>query len=87
MSDEPGEAGHPPPPGYEHAFAIVRVDFFNDTLLTLANFIEYPRARVVKVLWDQQKAQQEAKRLNELNSAKGAVYFTSITRVERRHGP
>lgn len=58
------------------AFAIVRID------ADLQN--DEDRFTVTRVVWDQASAESEVRRLNELNSGKGARYIWQATRAERR---
>ncbi len=60
---------------YNHVFAIVRVDTFQE---------EAPleeKIAITKVVSTQEAAEQEVKRLNELNGPKGCLYFWQITRM------
>ncbi len=62
---------------YRQAFAIVRVDGFQDDTVTLPNKI-----RVTKVVFDQITASVEVDRLNQINGGKGATYFSQATHLE-----
>ncbi len=64
---------------YDHAFAIIRVDLFCES-----DTPPEQKITVVKVVWDQQRAEEETERLNRLNGAKGAQYFWQVARLERR---
>lgn len=61
----------------QHAFAIIRFETDSDE----HSPIEF-RVRVTKVVADPHFAEQEVRRLNELNRDKGAYYFSQITRLE-----
>ncbi len=69
-------------PVLDHAYAIVRVDLFQDDDVPWTT-----RVTVKKVLWDQKVAEEEVRRLNDVNSTKGCVYFWQTTRVEKRPAP
>jgi hypothetical protein len=69
---------------YDHAFAVVRANFFDDPSLTPADLVGLHRITVIRVVWSQRKAQEEVQRLNELNGDKGCVYFSCVTRIEPR---
>jgi hypothetical protein len=58
------------------AFAIVRID------AGVASDEE--RFTVTRIVWDQDLAESEVARLNDLNSDKGARNFWQATRAERR---
>jgi len=60
----------------EPAFAIVRVDLEVED--------DESRFTVTGVAWDQDFAESEVARLNDLNGDKGARYFWQATRVQRR---
>ncbi len=64
---------------YDHVFAIVRVDSFYKIEVSPETAIT-----VQKVVWDQETAEAEAARLNDLNKDKGCMYFWTITRLERK---
>lgn len=72
----------PPKPGYEHAYAIVRIDFYDQPTVSRSNMQQ--RVTVKRVVWDAETARQEVERLNRVNSNKGCVYFSQVTRVEKR---
>ena len=63
---------------YDHVFAIVRCDTYRA--------VAEPQTAIVitKVVWDEEVAQAEVDRLNELNQEKNCVYFWQITRLERQ---
>jgi hypothetical protein len=63
---------------FDHAFAIIRVD--TDSVSSDPS----QSISAVKVLWNQDAAEREAQRLNELNRAKSALYFWQLTRIEKR---
>ena len=65
---------------YDHAFAILRIDFTEDR-----DFISPDHITVKKVVWSEKIAQQEVNRLNELNADKGCQYFYQLTRIERKN--
>jgi len=58
------------------AFAIVRIDHFLGDV-PLANKIT-----VKEILFDWAKAEEEVRRLNQLNHDKGCEYFAQHTRLE-----
>jgi hypothetical protein len=60
----------------EPAFAIVRIDLDVED--------DESRFTVTGVVWDQDFAESEVARLNDLNSDKGARYFWQATRAQRR---
>jgi len=62
---------------YEHLYAVVRyaIDADETTPIDLRFFI-------VKVVADRQYADEEAKRLSDLNKEKGYYYFVQIARYE-----
>ena len=64
---------------YDHVFAIVRVDTYDELEVPLENAVI-----VKKVVWTQYDAEAEVERLNRLNKDKGCVYFWQVTRLERR---
>jgi hypothetical protein len=66
---------------YEQAFAIVRLDLFQE-----ADIRSEPEVIVTvkKVVWAREVAESEVSRLNRLNEAKGGMYFWTFTRVEQR---
>jgi hypothetical protein len=69
---------------YDHVYAIVRFDsYMGDYLPDEPNMA----ITVTKVLWSEEAANAEARRLNQLNGAKGAVYFVALTRLQRRAAP
>ncbi len=59
------------------AYAIVRVDEFQETDVSLQNKIT-----VKKVVWNEGLARHETDRLNKLNKDKGCIYFWQVTRVD-----
>lgn len=61
-----------------HAYAIVRYEMERDETTTP----EF-RVTVKKIVFDPNYADAEVKRLNELNQAKGAYYFSQVTRIEQ----
>jgi hypothetical protein len=66
---------------HEQAFAIVRLDLFQE-----ADIRSEPEVIVTvkKVVWAREVAESEVSRLNRLNEVKGAMYFWTFTRVEQR---
>ncbi len=60
----------------EQAFAIFRIDAFQDT--------DDTRYTVKRVVWEQDQAESEVERLNQLNGDKGCRYGWQVTRVDRR---
>ncbi len=66
---------------HEQAFAVVRLDLFQE-----ADLRSEPEVIVVvkEVVWDRQLAEAEVARLNRLNADKGVTYFWTFTRVEGR---
>ena len=74
---------------FDHAFAIVRLDTGHDPSMTWGDILtdeqSYSHLVTIKeVVWDAGVAEAEVKRLNQLNSAKGSVYFFQVTRIQRR---
>ena len=63
---------------YDYVLAIVRADFFHDHLTAPETAMT-----VKQVVWDQEVAEAEVGRLNQLNRDKGARCFWQITRLER----
>jgi hypothetical protein len=61
--------------GYEVAYAIVREDVFASDAKVVT---------VKSVVWEPEKAVKEVIRLNKLNSAKGAHYYATPTRVQKK---
>ncbi len=60
----------------EPAYAIVRVDHDSPT--------DEERFTVRRIVWDEQLAESEVRRLSEVNADKGCAYFWQYTRVDRR---
>jgi hypothetical protein len=60
------------------AYAIVRVDTYQPADVEWRN-----RITVKRILWDLDAAEAEVSRLNELNGAKGCIYFWQATRVDQ----
>lgn len=60
---------------FEPAYAIIRVDLYK-TSESWEN-----RITVKCIMWDLGVAEQEVKRLSELNEEKGCYYFYQYTRV------
>ena len=63
---------------YVHVFAIVRLDTFQEPDTFPEDVVT-----VKKIVWDQVSATQEVERLNKLNGAKGCLYFSQRTRLEK----
>lgn len=63
---------------YDHVFAIIRVDLYQD--LTSS-----PEAgiTVTKVVLTEESAQRETARLNQLKTGRSVRYFWQVTRLER----
>jgi hypothetical protein len=70
---------HKPNAKHDHVFAIVRIDTFHD-----ASVPPEVAVTVKNVVWTQEDAEREVARLNRLNASKGSVYFSKMTRLERR---
>lgn len=62
---------------YQHIYAIIRYETDADECSPIDL-----RITVKKVVVDPHFADQEVKRLNELNKDKGAYYFSQVTRFE-----
>lgn len=62
-----------------HVFAIIRVETSGD------HSWEH-RVTVTKIVKDEERANQEVERLNELNAEKGCLYFSQVTRMEPDDG-
>lgn len=62
--------------GVDSAYAVVRVDHDAPT--------DEERFTVRRIVWDEEAAEAEVRRLSELNSGKGCGYFWQYTRVDRR---
>jgi hypothetical protein len=62
----------------KQAYAIVRVDAFQEADVSLRN-----RITVKKVVWNERLARNETDRLNELNKDKGCLYFWQATRIDQ----
>lgn len=60
----------------EPAYAIVRVDHDAST--------DEDRFTVRRIVWDEQLAESEVRRLSEVNADKRCAYFLQYTRVDRR---
>lgn len=65
---------------YDHVYAIVRVDAFDD-----ANTPVEALCTVTKIVWTEEAAVTEVARLNQLNNDKGSRYFFQLSRLERKH--
>ena len=61
---------------HEPAFAILRFDSHMKH--------EEDRVTVTRIVWDEETANAEVKRLNELNAEKGSRYVWQATRAARR---
>src|SRR5205809_523724 len=64
---------------HDHVFAILRLDraAVPDVLP------DKDLITVKKVVWTQEVAEREVRRLNALNADKGCVYYWQLTRLER----
>lgn len=60
------------------AYAVVRIDLFQDQTVEWAN-----RIKVTKVVMDQQSAEAEVQRLGRLNTDKEVKYFWQKTHLEQ----
>ncbi len=69
--------GMKPNQKYQHMYAIIRYE--TDADMNAAIDL---RITVKKVVVDPHYAEQEVKRLNELNKDKGSYYFCQVTRFE-----
>ncbi len=68
---------------YDHAFAIVRVDgYYRD----IKDMMEKPEVLITvkRIVWSKEQAESEVARLNRLNAEKDSIYFSTITRVDKR---
>ena len=63
---------------YDHVYAVARFDTYVDPLTE-----PHMAFTVTKVVWTEEFADAEVRRLNALNNDKGAVYFVILTRLER----
>ena len=61
----------------DHLYAVVRVDHPVDPASV------EPRVTLTKAFWDEEEAEAEVRRLNELNGEKGCEYFSRIVRLAR----
>lgn len=66
----------------QHVYAIVRIDEFDDSSVTLEDMIT-----VKEVVWSIEKAEAEVSRLNELNESKRCRYFWQTTRLIANDAP
>jgi hypothetical protein len=66
------------PKGYDAGYAIVRYDFF------LEGAEPHERFTVKCVVWDQEEADKEVERLNDLRTDSKTRYFWQYTRVKQR---
>ncbi len=62
---------------YLTAYAIVRIDRFQDDTVALPN-----RIKVAKVVFGEEKAESEIRRLMEINGDKDMFYFWQATHLE-----
>ncbi len=60
---------------HDHVYALVRIELPVDPLAPENSLA------VVKVLWSQELAQQEATRLNHINKDKGCIYVCYTSRL------
>jgi hypothetical protein len=63
----------------QQVFAIVRLDDFQDPAIPVTN-----RITVKEIVYDQRTAEDEVRRLNEINGSKGCTYFWQATRLVER---
>ena len=70
----------PPRPGRVHVYAIVRLDIHQGFGENMDPDELARRVTVPKVVWNQEEAEQEVNRLNELNGP-GSHYFWQVTRL------
>jgi hypothetical protein len=59
----------------KQVFAIIRIDYFQDDNVPIENKIA-----VKEIVFDIKLAEEEVRRLNQLNSDKGCKYFWQTTR-------
>ena len=64
---------------HEHVYAIIRLDAVNEPQIPIEDKIA-----IKMLVWTQETAEAEVKRLNDLNEAKGSFYFWRLARLARR---
>lgn len=64
---------------HEYVYAIIRLDGVNEPQIPIEDKI-----RIKMLVWTQETAEAEVKRLNDLNEAKGSFYFWRRARLARR---
>jgi len=64
---------------YRHVYAVIRIDEYLENLqsITIKELVT-----VKEIVWNQDKAEQEVERLNQINSDKGCRYFWQLTRLD-----
>ena len=62
--------------GYEHVYAVLRVDVFHDPAIPIEH-----KVTVKEVVRSANLAECEVRRLNEVNATKGCHYFWQQTRL------
>jgi hypothetical protein len=72
---------HTPHAKYRHVYAIVRVDQDTGSDLPLEE-----RISVTKILWTEEDAMNEVKRLTDLNAGKGCRYLWLLTHLHDEPG-
>ena len=72
-------AEHKPNAKHRHVFAVIRLDDFHSAEAPLED-----RFSVTEVFFTDEAAEQEASRLNALNSGKDCRYVVRITRLDER---
>ncbi len=78
------QTGKPiPKPGFEHAYAIVRVDGVRKLSPTVDLQLT---VNVKKIVWSEAEANSEVERLNGLKGDADSIYLCQITRVSLRPG-
>jgi hypothetical protein len=65
---------------FDHVYAIIRLD--KDA--TAGGLVDRNLVTVTKVVYSEALAEQEVKRLTNLNAGKGCEYFYQITRLDSR---
>lgn len=63
---------------YDHAFAVVRIDFPIDDAAPENSFT------ILKVFFKQSAAEAERERLSKINEGKSCRYLVIITRLEKK---
>jgi hypothetical protein len=67
---------------YDHVFAILRVDAFQDPDVPVNE-----KVSVTKIVRDAETARREVDRLNGLQQSEDVYYFFQVTRMERTAAP